>query len=519
MNIGKWSEHIHCVFGRFKHKLNVSAGKHIIHKLDENVVNAYNFLKNNNYIFKIKYNTAKAQEKNIYHQDPMIRKIAAVSVFALLCYGSIFVVEKAEAYRIANTPTAAVEVRFKGQKVGVVATTEHLEQALSEMETQIEEYYNMDAVADDDISFVPAAVKPSFIESEQTVLNSIKDNIHFKVKAAAIVVNGKQTVIVRDAAEAQSVLNRIMQPYLDKAKSNPNIKEVRIADDVKIVEQLAEYNQVKNADEAYEIIKQGGQDSKVYEVKDGDTIWAIVKRYKLSLEDIQKANPNMASLDDLQIGDKINLTVPKQLISVETVERVQYTEDIPYETVYKENSSMYKNQTEVVQTGSNGQRQVTAEVVKLNGVEARRTIIAQNVIKQKKDQIIAKGTKAVPSYIGTGVLALPARGRITSSFGYRGSEFHTGVDIGVPIGTPVHAADNGRVIFAGWDGNYGKLVKIDHNNGIVTYYAHNSKIAVKVGQVVAKGQVISYSGSTGRSTGPHLHFEVRKNGTPINPLR
>lgn len=119
----------------------------------------------------------------------------------------------------------------------------------------------------------------------------------------------------------------------------------------------------------------------------------------------------------------------------------------------------------------------------------------------------------------------PVPGRITSGFGYRRhpvfkiSKLHTGIDFAAPMGTPVHAAAGGIVYFAGWWGGYGNVVILDHGGGWATVYAHNSSFAVSAGQSVQAGQVISYSGSTGLSTGPHVHFEVRKNGVPINPLR
>ena len=95
---------------------------------------------------------------------------------------------------------------------------------------------------------------------------------------------------------------------------------------------------------------------------------------------------------------------------------------------------------------------------------------------------------------------------------------HEGIDIAVPTGTPVQAAQSGRIIFAGWMGGYGNLVVIDHGGGLSTAYGHNSSIAVGNGQSVSQGQVIAYAGSTGNSTGPHVHFEVRVNGAPVDPL-
>ncbi|VBB06372.1 peptidase m23 [Lucifera butyrica] len=112
----------------------------------------------------------------------------------------------------------------------------------------------------------------------------------------------------------------------------------------------------------------------------------------------------------------------------------------------------------------------------------------------------------------------PTQGTISSPFGYRWGKLHAGVDIANDAGTVVRAAGYGKVIFTGWYGDYGYAVMIDHGQNLVTLYGHLSRYMVGVGQYVRAGQVIAYMGSTGNSTGPHLHFEVRRNGQPINPL-
>jgi murein DD-endopeptidase MepM/ murein hydrolase activator NlpD len=132
-----------------------------------------------------------------------------------------------------------------------------------------------------------------------------------------------------------------------------------------------------------------------------------------------------------------------------------------------------------------------------------------------------KGTRVY----GSGTLTWPLKGRLTSRFGYRrhplwgGRHFHTGIDIAGKYGTAIKAADSGEVIFAGWWDGYGKAIVVDHGHKTTTVYAHLSRIYKQVGAVVAKGQVVGLTGSTGYSTGPHLHFEVRKNGKPVNPMK
>jgi murein DD-endopeptidase MepM/ murein hydrolase activator NlpD len=112
----------------------------------------------------------------------------------------------------------------------------------------------------------------------------------------------------------------------------------------------------------------------------------------------------------------------------------------------------------------------------------------------------------------------PVHGILTSGFGWRWGRMHEGIDLAVSLGTPVVAAATGTVIVAGWLGGYGNLVVVDHGNGVATAYGHNTSVTVGAGQSVAQGQLIAYSGNTGHSTGPHVHFEVRINGSPVDPL-
>jgi len=122
------------------------------------------------------------------------------------------------------------------------------------------------------------------------------------------------------------------------------------------------------------------------------------------------------------------------------------------------------------------------------------------------------------SSVSSSGLIWPVSGPVTSPFGWRWGRMHEGIDIGVPTGTPIAAAAAGRVIYAGWEGGYGNLVVIDHGSGLATAYGHQSSIAVSVGQLVGQGQVVGYIGCTGHCFGPHLHFEVRVNGSPVDPL-
>jgi murein DD-endopeptidase MepM/ murein hydrolase activator NlpD len=181
------------------------------------------------------------------------------------------------------------------------------------------------------------------------------------------------------------------------------------------------------------------------------------------------------------------------------------------------------------------QQQLNAQIgdkkVILSSVEKEKNTYQQalNEMEQNSQQLAAMisqmQSKGNPSKVGTGTYSWPTPGytTITSDYGMRYhpilkvNKLHTGMDIGAPYGVSIHAADSGTVIFSGWMGAYGQAIVIDHGNGISTLYGHQSTLLVSKGTAVSKGQVIGKVGSTGWSTGAHLHFEVRVNGTPVNP--
>jgi murein DD-endopeptidase MepM/ murein hydrolase activator NlpD len=154
-------------------------------------------------------------------------------------------------------------------------------------------------------------------------------------------------------------------------------------------------------------------------------------------------------------------------------------------------------------------------LAEIHALEQQSAALAER-IRQAQQQGSSVPPVVPPS--GSGLLGWPVSGPVTSGFGLRWGRMHEGIDIAVAEGTPVRASAAGTVIHAGWLGGYGNLVVVDHGGGLSTAYAHNSSYATSVGQSVAAGQVVAYSGNTGNSSGPHVHFEVRVNGSAVDPL-
>lgn len=230
--------------------------------------------------------------------------------------------------------------------------------------------------------------------------------------------------------------------------------------------------------------------------------------------------------DILTVEEAADEIASKQELTVKTTELSSEEQPVRFETITKKTKKLYKGQTKVKQEGRKGRKEVIKEVTKENGQTVEEQVLEETVLQEPEPEITLKGTRERPepaepasAKMGTGRLSAPvSQLNVTSGFGPRWGRTHLGVDLAMPQGSSICAADGGTVIFTGYCGSYGNLVKLDHGNGIVTYYAHCSQILTEQGARVKKGDCIAKVGSTGNSTGPHLHFEVRVNGENVDPM-
>ncbi|MBQ9983822.1 MAG: M23 family metallopeptidase [Lachnospiraceae bacterium] len=290
------------------------------------------------------------------------------------------------------------------------------------------------------------------------------------------------------------------------------IKYVGFSEKVQVMKTYVDKNQITSCEAAYEEITAENAEPTIYVVQPGDSLSGIAEKYSMSVEDVKALNPGIESDDNIYYDDRLTVSVPSSAVEILVQKQETYTEDYYADIVYEDDGEMYIGESEVIQEGQMGNHTVTDLVTYEGETECGREQLSETVHVAAVAQVVRRGTKSRPTYM------YPCTNwPITSRFGYRWGRLHAGTDVGVPTGTTVRASRAGQVTVAGWLGGYGNCVMIDHGDGVVTVYGHLSEITVTVGEYVDQGERVALSGNTGRSTGPHLHFEIRINGTPVDP--
>lgn len=357
--------------------------------------------------------------------------------------------------------------------------------------------------------------------SNEELVSLLAGRLNFSLLGTAIKVNGNTVAVLSTHEEAEQVLESLKARYVE-AVPGITVKEVRFAEEVELVSVPVTVEELLSPEQALQRICCGSGAMAEYIVQEGDSLWAIAHRNNLRMEDLIAANPGI-NPDRLSLGQVIRLARLEPAINVVAVVEKTVEESVPYEVEVQFAADKWRGYRKVLKAGQNGLKEVYLRVTTYNGRTQTEEVLQQVVVREPVKQVEVRGRGYVVASRGSGSesmgrLAWPVRGAITSGYGRRGREFHSGIDIDGSYGEPIVAAESGRVIDTGWDGGYGREIVIDHGGGLKTRYAHCSAILVKPGDVVERGEVIGRVGSSGRSTGSHLHFEVIKNGETVNPL-
>lgn len=369
------------------------------------------------------------------------------------------------------------------------------------------------------ITFKKVSSEKKTPDDADQVVNKLAYMSDIETTAYGIYEDGKLLTILDSEYAAKSVLESVKaaQSVPDKGME---LVSSKFKNNIEILPISVMLASIQEDSAARKLLIDGG-DSKIYHIIDeNETIETIEKNFSVTRDQIYDST-NKNVLRSYESGDKICIRKSTDPVEVEMVENGTMSEVVKYKTIKKKTDKMYKGDTVVKQEGINGKQRITGKITKVNGEVTNRDLTDIEILKKVQNKKILVGTAKRPKTEPTGIFGNPLDPKsgyvITSRVGPRWGSTHEGVDFGVAMNTPIHASDGGTIEISGVYGAYGYCVQIRHNDGYITRYGHCNVLKVKVGQKVYKGQVIALSGNTGRSTGPHLHFEIRKNGVVLDP--
>ena len=415
--------------------------------------------------------------------------------------------------------TIGTTVSYDGQVLGRLASKSEAETVRKDLESitsrTLGETYTID---DSLLQYDSGWMLRQDIEDKAVYEDQLSDEIGLVTSAYCLYVNDVRI----GATPYEGALEELLD-QLQKAASDEDTISCEFAEDVEIRQEYVPTSEIMNLGYIAELLYSTKTAEVTYEVKKGDTWSQIAAKNDMSSAELLALNPGY-NINKLQIGEVLTLSASVPYLTMTVVKQERYLDDVSYNIEYTDSADLYQGDYKVTSKGEYGKADVMAKATYVNGEETERTILSSVTLKEPVTEYRLRGTKARPTWMPTGSFRWPTSGRISSYFGGRkspggiGSTNHKGIDIAVPRGTPIYAADGGTVTYSGWMSGYGYLVQIDHGNGYVTRYGHNSSLTVSVGQHVYKGQQVARAGSTGNSTGNHCHFEVRYNGVAKNPL-
>ena len=424
----------------------------------------------------------------------------------------------------------ALEVQVNGQTVGYVAN----EDVFNSAKEAVQERINY-AGTDENTKWT---VEPTYTisvahsvldenEMANAILKSSSDQI---TEGTALYLDGELTAVCADGTALQSYLSSLLEPYEDAEDPNVTVgfnKDVTLENGIYFKESFQDEADVES------MLSGVQQAEKTYVVQNGDTIWSIARANGLTVKELCDMNADFTENGENGLtqnskilpGDELTVVKEEETLEVRITKIETWQEEIPYTTETTKSNEYNVGTKKTVQEGEKGIRSITAQrVYDTNGNQLSQQILSTEVLKEPVTEKIVVGTKKVTtstSYItGSGQFIWPVPGYRNCSRWYGGS--HKGVDICAAAGTPIYASAGGTVTKAGYNKagagtGYGYSIIINHGNGYTTVYAHCLSLAVHAGQTVKQGQLIGHVGSTGRSSGNHCHFEIRRNGSYIAP--
>ncbi|SMF92859.1 Murein DD-endopeptidase MepM and murein hydrolase activator NlpD, contain LysM domain [Paenibacillus uliginis N3/975] len=479
------------------------------------------------------------------------RKWVLIPAGAVLVAGSVFFAGRE--YVNANT-LPFYHVYVNGQNIGTIEDDEQLDKLFETKQKYYQEKYpdTMMVLHTDGITTKADRDYKPVVKSEET-LAKLDGMLKAYARGVELKVNGETVAIVKDQKAAQAAVQAAKEKYAPaeaavktgkpvikqtsasagkkSSTESDSVKSVEIKEDITVSYTKTDPNKVLDVEGAAEALTSTKEEPVIYTVIEGDTISSIAQSHNMKRAEVMALNPGLEE-KYLQIGSELELSRPVAPLTVRTVETVTEKMASKPETIVRKSDELPLGKRKVVRSGRDGVKTVDYVVTKENGEIVSKQWTGQQVVQPALPEVVYKGTKApekkkvvtpatpsaTVSESSGRMFAWPVSGaRITSSYGQRWGRTHEGTDM--VGGRTIMAAAGGTVVFAGYQGSYGNAVIVDHGNGYQTLYGHMSSISVRNGQSVGQGSTLGIMGSTGRSTGVHLHFEIRKNGVQQNPMK
>ncbi|WP_422124666.1 peptidoglycan DD-metalloendopeptidase family protein [Planococcus sp. X10-3] len=371
-----------------------------------------------------------------------------------------------------------------GDYVGAVNEGDKVEELVSAKVARAEEdFKELNLEPDESFNMIAERVFEPAEKNEQEILEQLDEEVAVKASTFALTLDGEVIAQLKDRSAYDAAIREVLLAYASPEELDQSEKNQRTRNGLPELEAGQTQITAINIEESI---------SGTSDQADPETISTSEEAAALLLE-----------------AKEITVTVEKQ-------QRVE--EGVKFETVEKEDNELFIGKSEVEQKGKDGEKQVLYSITESDGEQLEREVIEENVIVEPIEKVVLNGVKELPS-VGTGEFSWPAQGGyISSKKGPRWGRQHQGIDIAQPDDFGILASDHGVVKTAGKHSTFGNHVIIDHNNGFETIYAHLNSIDVKVGDKVTQGTQVGVMGTTGRSTGIHLHFEIHENGVNKDPL-
>lgn len=454
-------------------------------------------------------------------------------------------------------------VYLDGKLLGSVNSKKSLEKYIDDEQKELKEEFDVDKVyVPNGIDIEKCVTHNPEILSEKQIYEKIKEQKSFTIKGYVVSIkdseNNEIKINILDKDMFDKAVNKVLKVFVDSNSvedykndtqkqietTGSLIENIYIDEKITITEAFISTDEIIFTDlttlTKYLLFGSLDKDEE-YIVKPGDTIDSVAFNNKLGVEEFLIVNPEFTSSNNLlSVGQKVSIALIDPVFSIVVEKHVVEDMDKPYQTIEKSDSSLYVGTTKVQTEGVNGTQRVTSKVKYINGEPQPAIITNATTIVEPINKVVLKGNKQYDSgYTGGGTPAQVSGDWgwptispyiVTSEYKYRWGKLHAGIDIsGCGFGSPIYSIGSGVVTEvvntcpgqgyygSSCGGGYGNVVYINHGNGVVVKYAHLNSVTARVGQTVSRGQVVGTMGNSGSSTGTHLHFEVRVNGTAINP--